>query len=56
MNQKYICTVCEYIYDPKVGDPDSSIAPGTEFEDLPDDWECPECGDSKEDFEVYDEA
>ena len=36
--KKYRCTVCDYIYDPAVGDPDSGIAPGTAFEDLPDDW------------------
>ena len=53
MSQKYICTVCEYIYDPALGDPDSGIAPGTAFEDIPDDWECPDCGVKKENFEVY---
>ena len=42
--KKYRCTVCDYIYDPAVGDPDSGIAPGTAFEDLPDDWSCPLCG------------
>jgi len=56
MAQKYICTVCGYIYDPKVGDPDSGIAPGTPFEEIPDTWECPECGVSKEDFEPYEES
>jgi len=55
MSQKYICTVCDYIYDPVLGDPDSGIAPGTAFEDIPDDWECPDCGVSKEDFEVLEE-
>ena len=55
MNKKYICTVCEYIYDPKLGDPDSGIAPGTAFEDIPDDWECTDCGVSKDAFEVYEE-
>jgi len=54
MSQKYICTVCEYIYDPEVGDPDSGIPPGTPFEMLPDDWECPDCGVKKENFEPYD--
>ena len=38
---KYICDVCGYIYDPEVGDPDGGIAPGTAFEDIPDDWVCP---------------
>jgi len=49
--QQYICTVCNYEYDPEVGDPDSDIAPGTPFEDIPDDWVCPTCGAGKEDFE-----
>ena len=49
---KYICTVCEYIYDPALGDPENGIAPGTAFEDLPADWVCPLCGVGKEDFEV----
>lgn len=50
--KKYKCTVCGYIYDPTKGDPDSSIAPGTAFADLPDDWICPECGVGKDKFEV----
>ena len=50
---KYICTVCEYIYDPELGDPESGIEPGTAFEDIPDDWVCPLCGVGKEDFEPY---
>ncbi len=49
--QKYVCTVCGYIYDPEPGDPDSDIAPGTPFEELPEEWECPVCGASKSDFE-----
>ena len=48
---KYKCSVCGYIYDPEKGDPDSNIAPGTAFEDLPDDWSCPVCGAAKPDFE-----
>jgi len=48
--ESYECTICGYIYDPAEGDPDQDIAPGTSFEDLPDDWVCPECGASKEDF------
>ena len=48
---KYECTVCGYIYDPEQGDPDSNIPPGTPFEELPDDWECPVCGAPKSDFE-----
>jgi rubredoxin len=52
---KYVCTVCGYVYDPKEGDPDSGIEPGTAFEDLPDDWVCPVCGAPKEDFEKEEE-
>lgn len=48
---RYVCTVCGYVYDPEVGDPDNDIKPGTKFEDLPDDWECPVCGASKDEFE-----
>ena len=48
---KYVCTVCGYVYDPAQGDPDNGVAPGTKFEDLPTDWECPVCGASKDDFE-----
>ncbi|MDP3011762.1 MAG: rubredoxin [Candidatus Hydromicrobium sp.] len=47
---KYVCTVCGYVYDPKVGDPDSGIKPGTPFEELPDKWTCPVCGASKDAF------
>jgi len=49
--RKYRCTVCGYIYDPKAGDPDAGIKPGTAFEDLPDDWACPVCGVAKDQFE-----
>lgn len=45
--QKYKCSVCGYIYDPEQGDPDSGIAPGTPFENLPEDWICPVCGSPK---------
>ena len=48
---KYVCTVCGYIYDPEQGDPESEIEPGTLFKDLPDDWVCPICGVSKDEFE-----
>lgn len=53
--QKYICSVCGYIYDPAAGDPDGDIAPGTAFESIPDDWVCPVCGATKADFEPYNE-
>jgi len=48
---KWECMVCGYIYDPEEGDPDNDIEPGTPFEELPDDWVCPECGVGKEEFE-----
>lgn len=47
---KYVCTVCGYVYDPEKGDPDGGIAPGTKFEDIPDGWVCPVCGVGKNDF------
>ncbi len=50
--QKYRCTICGYIYDPEKGDSDSGVAPGTAFENLPDDWVCPQCGAPKDAFEV----
>lgn len=48
--QKYRCTVCNYMYEPAVGDPDSGIQPGTAFEDIPDTWVCPVCGAAKDQF------
>lgn len=52
--EKFRCTVCGYIYDPAAGDPDSGIAPGTSFADVPADWICPECGAAKSAFEKID--
>ena len=49
--QKYQCTICGLVYDPIEGDPDGGIAPGTPFEDIPNDWVCPVCGVGKSDFE-----
>lgn len=49
--EKWVCSVCGYVYDPKAGDRDGGIAPGTAFEDLPEDWVCPDCGVGKEMFE-----
>jgi rubredoxin len=48
--QKYVCDVCGYVYDPAVGDDKGGIAPGTSFDELPDDWVCPVCGAGKDDF------
>jgi len=53
--KKYKCLMCGYIYDPVVGDPDNEVAAGTAFEDLPDDWVCPECGVGKDEFEPVEE-
>jgi rubredoxin len=49
--KEYVCTICGYIYDPAVGDPDNGIAPGTPFEEIPESWVCPLCGVGKENFE-----
>jgi len=48
--KRYVCDVCGYVYDPEVGDPDNGVAAGTAFENLPDDWVCPECGAEKDQF------
>jgi len=47
---KYVCDVCSYVYDPELGDPEHGIPAGTAFNDLPDDWECPDCGVGKDEF------
>ena len=52
--KKYECTLCGYVYDPEVGDPDGGIAAGTAFEDIPEDWVCPLCGATKADFKAVD--
>lgn len=52
---KYICEVCDWVYDPAVGDPDNGVTPGTAFEDIPDDWVCPLCGVGKDQFAKVDE-
>ena len=49
--KSYRCVICDYIYDPALGDPDSGIAAGTLFEDIPDDWVCPICAVGKDQFE-----
>ena len=50
--KKYICTVCQWVYDPEIGDPEQGIEPGVAFENLPDDYVCPLCGVGKDEFEV----
>lgn len=51
--RQFICHACGYIYDEAEGDPDSGLAAGTRFEDIPDDWACPLCGVTKTDFSAY---
>jgi rubredoxin len=48
--ERYVCSVCGYVYDPAVGDPDAGIKKGVLFADLPDDWICPICGAAKDQF------
>lgn len=52
--KKYVCDVCGWIYDEAEGDPDSGIAAATKWEDLPEDFECPMCGASKDQFSLVD--
>ena len=47
---KWECTVCGYVYDPRVGDQDNGVPPNTPFEQLPADWVCPSCGARKDEF------
>ena len=49
--KKYTCSICGYVYDPSLGDQENGVAPGTEFKDLPEDWDCPVCGAAKDQFE-----
>ncbi len=53
---KWECIVCGWVYDEETGDPDSGIEPGTRWEDIPDDWLCPDCGVGKEDFEMIEQS
>jgi len=53
--QRYQCTSCGYIYDPMIGDEENGVAAGTPFDELPDDWVCPECGADKELFKPLDD-
>ncbi len=49
--KSYVCLVCGYVYVPEDGDPDNGVEPGTAWEDVPEDWECPLCGVGKDEFE-----
>ena len=50
--KKWKCGVCGFVYDEALGLPDEGIAPGTRWQDIPEDWNCPECGAIKQDFEM----
>jgi rubredoxin len=53
--RKWVCFSCFFIYDEAEGLPDQGIPPGTRFEDLPDDWVCPDCGSPKSYFELQED-
>jgi len=53
--RRYRCRYCSHIYDESLGDPDSGIAPGTCYEDIPESWICPECGAAKSDYELIED-
>ena len=48
----WMCLICGWIYDEELGDPEHGLAPGTRWEDVPDDWKCPECDGTKADFQM----
>ncbi|MHC1759452.1 MAG: rubredoxin [Negativicutes bacterium] len=48
--QKYVCSVCGYVYDPAQGDPDNGVAAGTDWQQVQEDWVCPVCGVNKDQF------
>ncbi|MEZ5709768.1 MAG: rubredoxin [Blastomonas sp.] len=50
--KKWMCMNCGWIYEQELGDPEGEIAPGTAWEDIPDDWKCPDCGSLKAEFEM----
>lgn len=52
--RKYVCDVCEYVYDPEKGDPDNGVPAGTPWEKVPEDWVCPLCGVGKDQFSPVD--
>ncbi len=52
---RYVCLACGYIYDPKRGDLDNCVPPGTPGSELPTDWVCPGCKASQDDFASLEE-
>ena len=53
---KYVCELCGYVYDSVIGDPENGIEAGTDFEDISEDWTCPLCGATKDDFEEQNDS
>ena len=53
MYKKYMCVICGWIYDEEKGAPEDGIAAGTKWEDIPMNWQCPDCGAIKDDFEMF---
>jgi len=53
--RKWTCTVCDYVYDEALGDPNHGLPPGTRYEAIPDNWSCPDCGVTKADFYCFNE-
>ena len=53
--RQWKCRYCSHVYDEAMGDPDTGIAPGTLFEDIPDDWICPDCGAVKDDYDLIED-
>lgn len=54
--KNYVCELCGYVYRPALGDEENGIEAGTDFEELPEDWVCPLCGATKDDFEIADDS
>ncbi len=50
--KKYMCVICGFVYDEAQGYPEGGIPPGTRWEDVPETWQCPDCGASKSEFEM----
>ncbi|MCW1383422.1 rubredoxin [Novosphingobium sp. KCTC 2891] len=50
--RKYRCRFCNFVYDEELGLPEEGIAPGTRWEDVPEDYYCPQCGVGKEDYDM----
>ena len=54
--RKFVCGTCGHVYDEALGDPAAGLAPGTRWEEIPEDWTCPECGAAKAEFTPADTA